>query len=30
MDGKVVKSGDKDLAKKIEEIGYDWLKNAKS
>ena len=26
MDGKVVKSGDKDLAKKIEEIGYDWLK----
>ena len=20
----------KDLAKKIEEIGYDWLKNAKS
>jgi Fe-S cluster assembly ATPase SufC len=30
MDGKVVKSGDKNLAKKIEEIGYDWLKNAKS
>ena len=30
MDGKVVKSGDKDLAKKIEEIGYDWLKNEKS
>ena len=30
MDGKVVKSGNKDLAKKIEEIGYDWLKNAKS
>ena len=30
MDGKVVISGDKDLAKKIEEIGYDWLKNEKS
>ncbi len=30
MDGKVVKSGDKDLAKKIEEIGYDWLKKEKS
>ncbi len=30
MDGKVVKSGDKDLAKKIEEIGYDWLKKDKS
>ena len=26
MDGKVVKSGDKDLAKKIEEVGYDWLR----
>ena len=30
MDGKVVKSGDKDLAKKIEEVGYDWLKKEKS
>ena len=30
MDGKVVKSGDKDLAKKIEEIGYDWLKKDNS
>ena len=27
MDGKVVKSGNKDLAKKIEVVGYDWLKN---
>jgi Fe-S cluster assembly ATPase SufC len=26
----VVKSGDKDLAKKIEEVGYDWLKKEKS
>ncbi|MDG1889116.1 MAG: Fe-S cluster assembly ATPase SufC [Flavobacteriaceae bacterium] len=30
MDGKVVKSGDKDLAKKIEEVGYDWLKKDNS
>ena len=30
MDGRVVKSGDKDLAKKIEEVGYDWLKKEKS
>ena len=30
MDGRVVKSGDKDLAKKIEEVGYDWLKKDKS
>ena len=30
MDGKVVKSGDKDLAKNIEEVGYDWLKKEKS
>ena len=30
MDGKVVMSGDKDLAKKIEEIGYDWLKKDNS
>ena len=28
MDGKVVKSGDKDLAKKIEDVGYDWLKKS--
>ena len=26
MDGKVVKTGNKDLAKKIEVVGYDWLK----
>ncbi|MCW9706327.1 Fe-S cluster assembly ATPase SufC [Fodinibius salsisoli] len=25
LDGKVVKSGDKDLALKLEEQGYDWL-----
>ena len=30
MDGSVVKSGDKDLAKKNEEVGYDWLKKEKS
>ena len=29
MDGKVVKSGNKDLAKKIEVVGYDWLKKSK-
>ena len=28
MDGKVVKTGNKDLAKKIEVVGYDWLKNS--
>ena len=28
MDGKVVKSGNKDLAKKIEVVGYDWLKKS--
>ena len=28
MDGKVVKSGNKDLAKKIEDVGYDWLKKS--
>ncbi len=26
MDGKIVKSGDKNLAKKLEEKGYDWIK----
>ena len=30
MDGRVVKSGDKNLAKIIEEVGYDWLKKEKS
>jgi len=29
LDGKVIKSGDKSLAKKIEDKGYDWLKNEK-
>tara|TARA_B100000989_G_scaffold9891_1_gene6667 strand:+ start:3441 stop:4187 length:747 start_codon:yes stop_codon:yes gene_type:complete len=28
MDGKVVKTGSKDLAKKIEVVGYDWLKKS--
>jgi Fe-S cluster assembly ATP-binding protein len=28
MNGKIVKSGDKDLALKLEEQGYDWLTNA--
>ncbi len=28
-DGKIVKSGDKDLAKKLEAKGYDWLKGKK-
>jgi Fe-S cluster assembly ATP-binding protein len=28
MDGKVVKTGNKDLAKKIEVVGYDWLKKS--
>jgi len=27
--GKIVKSGGKDLALKLEEIGYDWVKNGK-
>jgi len=27
LDGKIVKSGDKDLALKLEREGYDWLKN---
>lgn len=26
LDGKIVKSGDKELAQKLEEKGYDWLK----
>ena len=26
LDGKIVKSGDKELAKELEERGYDWLK----
>ena len=26
MDGKIVKSGDKELAYKLEEKGYDWIK----
>ena len=26
MDGKIVKSGDKNLALKLEEKGYDWIK----
>jgi len=26
VDGKIIKSGDKELAKKLEEKGYDWLK----
>ena len=25
-DGKIVKSGTKDLAKKLEAKGYDWIK----
>lgn len=25
LDGKIVKSGDKDLARKLEDEGYDWL-----
>ncbi|GAB4378121.1 MAG: Fe-S cluster assembly ATPase SufC [Calditrichia bacterium] len=25
--GKIVESGDKDLALKLEELGYDWIKN---
>ena len=27
FDGKIVKSGDKALAHKLEEKGYDWIKN---
>jgi len=26
LDGKVIKSGDQSLAKRIEDKGYDWLK----
>ena len=26
IDGKIVKSGDKNLALKLEEKGYDWIK----
>ncbi len=29
LDGKVIKSGDKSLAEKIEDKGYDWLKKEK-
>ena len=25
-DGKIVKSGDKELAKELEAKGYDWIK----
>ena len=25
MDGRIVKSGDKSLAVKLEELGYDWV-----
>lgn len=27
VDGKIVKSGEKELALKLEELGYDWLKD---
>lgn len=30
LDGKIVKSGDKDLAHKLEEQGYDWLSDMAS
>lgn len=30
IDGKIAKSGDKDLAVKLEEQGYDWLTNVAS
>jgi Fe-S cluster assembly ATP-binding protein len=30
IDGKIAKSGDKDLAIKLEDQGYDWLTNAAS
>ena len=26
FDGQIVKSGDKSLAKNLEEKGYDWIK----
>jgi len=26
-DGKIVRSGDKNLARELEEKGYDWVKN---
>jgi Fe-S cluster assembly ATPase SufC len=26
MDGRIVMSGDKDLALKVEENGYDWVR----
>ena len=28
QDGKIVKSGDKDLARRLEEKGYGWLESA--
>ena len=28
LDGKIVKSGDKTLAQKLEAQGYDWIKNS--
>ena len=28
--GRIVKEGGKELARELEEKGYDWLKNAKS
>ncbi|MBZ9628947.1 Fe-S cluster assembly ATPase SufC [Psychroflexus sp. CAK57W] len=30
MDGKIVKTGGKDLAKELEEKGYDWLKEERA
>ncbi|MFQ6116431.1 MAG: Fe-S cluster assembly ATPase SufC, partial [bacterium] len=27
VDGKIVKSGGKELALQLEELGYDWLKD---
>jgi Fe-S cluster assembly ATP-binding protein len=27
LDGRIVKSGDKQLALELEERGYDWLEN---
>jgi Fe-S cluster assembly ATP-binding protein len=30
MDGKIVKTGGKDLAKELEERGYDWLKEERA
>jgi len=29
-DGKIVKSGSKELALELEEKGYDWIKNGKN